>query len=200
MIELIEESVRPGTEIGNLTATIHELAGAFVVSDQDWAHRCIEDVLDALTIVQNDTGRTAPIEISGLGRPPQDRLAEALESRDRMVQANLRLVVNIAKQIIEFGRAKIPFIGVEMGENPTETVGVYILEALEGYPGEKAGIKAGDIIMEFDRVEVKTRFELFAQILKRNVGDIIEIKIFRDNRTQIITLKLAEAPITENKE
>lgn len=109
-------------------------------------------------------------------------------------------VVNIAEQIIEFGRAKIPFIGVEMGDNPTETVGVYILEALEGYPAEKAGIRSGDIITEFNRVEVKTRFELFAQILKQDVGDIIEIKIFRDKRTQIVTLKLAEAPITKNGE
>ncbi len=109
-------------------------------------------------------------------------------------------VVNIANQIIEFGKARIPFIGVVMGENSTETVGVYIVEALEGYPAEEAGIKAGDIITEFDRAAVKTRFELYAQILKQNVGDIIEMKIFRDNEVQTITLKLVEAPITENTE
>ncbi len=109
-------------------------------------------------------------------------------------------VVNIADQIIEFGRAKIPFIGVEMADNQTEIVGVYIQEALEGYPAEEAGIESGDIITRFDGEEVKTPFELFAQILKRDVGDIVELKIFRDNREETIMLELVEAPITENAE
>jgi S1-C subfamily serine protease len=71
-------------------------------------------------------------------------------------------VINMAEQIIEFGRVKIPYIGVEMGENSTDIVGVYINNAPEGYPASEAGIKAGDIITKFDGVEVKTSYELFA--------------------------------------
>ncbi len=109
-------------------------------------------------------------------------------------------VVNIADQIIEFGRARIPFIGVEMADNQTEVAGIYIQEVLEGYPAEEAGIEPGDIITSLDGEAVKSSFDLFAHILKRNVGDIVEIKIFRDNREQIITVQLVEAPITENAE
>ncbi|MBE3115086.1 MAG: trypsin-like peptidase domain-containing protein [Actinobacteria bacterium] len=107
-------------------------------------------------------------------------------------------VVNIAEQIIKFGKARIPFMGIEMGENKTDVTGVYISNVTEGYPAEKSGIKSGDIITEFDGVEMKTSFELFAQILRHNVGDVVNIKIYRDGKYLNITLELVEAPITEN--
>ncbi|GAH14207.1 unnamed protein product, partial [marine sediment metagenome] len=34
-------------------------------------------------------------------------------------------VVNIAEQIIKFGKARIPFIGIEMEENKTDIIGVF---------------------------------------------------------------------------
>jgi len=108
--------------------------------------------------------------------------------------------VNIANQIIKYGRARIPYIGVEMGENETDIAGVYIVNTLEGYPARDAGIKTGDVIIEFDRVPVKTPFELFAEILKRNVGQEVDLKIYREGKYKRITLTLAEAPYTENTE
>ncbi|MBA7699166.1 Periplasmic pH-dependent serine endoprotease DegQ [subsurface metagenome] len=107
-------------------------------------------------------------------------------------------IVNIAEQIIKYGEARIPFIGVEMGENRTDIVGVYIENAMEGYPAVEAGIKSGDIITEFDGAVVQTPFELFAQILRLNVGDIVELEVYRDGEYLTITLELVEAPITEN--
>jgi serine protease Do len=106
-------------------------------------------------------------------------------------------VINMAEQIIEFGRVKIPYIGVEMGENSTDIVGVYINNAPEGYPASEAGIKAGDIITKFDGVEVKTSYELFAQILRRDVGDEVEIEIYRDGEYITLTLRLVENPATK---
>lgn len=108
--------------------------------------------------------------------------------------------VNIANQIIKYGRARIPYIGVEMGENETDIVGVYIINTLEGYPAREAGIKTGDVIIEFDGAPVKTPFELFAEILKRNVGQEVDLKIYREGKYKTITLTLAEAPYTENTE
>jgi len=106
-------------------------------------------------------------------------------------------VLNMTEQIIEFGRVKIPYIGVEMGENKTDIAGVYINDAPDGYPASEAGIKAGDIISKFDGVEVKTSYELFAQILRHDVGDVVEVEIYRDGEYQTVTLKLVESPITQ---
>jgi len=105
--------------------------------------------------------------------------------------------VNMAEQIIEFGRVKIPYIGVEMGENKTDITGVYINDAPEGYPASEAGIKTGDIISKFDGVEVKTSYELFAQILRHDVGDVVEVEIYRDGEYLTVTLKLVENPVTQ---
>jgi len=106
--------------------------------------------------------------------------------------------VNMADQIIEFGRVKIPYIGVEMGENKTDIAGVYINDAPDGYPASEAGIKTGDIISNFDGVEVKTRLELITQILEHRVGDIVDIEIYRDGEYITVTLKLVESPAEQN--
>jgi serine protease Do len=108
--------------------------------------------------------------------------------------------VNIAEQIINYGKARIPYIGVEMGENETEIIGVYIWNTVGGYPAWEAGIEPGDIIVEFDGAPVGTPFELFAEILKRNVGQEVDIRIYRDGKYITLALILAEAPYTENNE
>jgi len=100
--------------------------------------------------------------------------------------------VNIADQIIKYGRARMPFMGIEMVENETDMAGVYINNVIEGYPAEKAGMKKGDIIVEFDGIAVKTPYELLAQILRHNVGDVVQIKIYRDGDYQTISLELVE--------
>ncbi len=102
--------------------------------------------------------------------------------------------VNIANQIIEYGRARIPFMGIEMGENPTDILGVYITGVREGYPADSAGIISGDIMLEFNEVETKTPYELLAQILRSNVGDIVEVRIFRDGEYITFTIELVESP------
>ncbi|MBA7564842.1 Periplasmic serine endoprotease DegP [subsurface metagenome] len=109
-------------------------------------------------------------------------------------------VVNIAEQIIKYGKARIPFVGVLMGENKADIIGVYIENTIEGSPAENAGIKSGDIITEFDGIEVKTSFDLLGQILRRNVEDVVNIKIYRDGEYLNITLELVESPATENVE
>ena len=100
--------------------------------------------------------------------------------------------VNIADQIIKYGRARIPFMGIEMGENETDIAGVYVNNVIKGYSAEKAGIKKGDIIVEFDGVAIKTPYELLARILRHNVGDEIQIKIYRDGDYQTVSLELVE--------
>lgn len=107
--------------------------------------------------------------------------------------------VNIAEQIINYGRARIPYIGIEMGgDAETDVIGVYIVNTLEGYPAREAGIKTGDVIVKFDGVSVSTPFEIFAEILKRNVGQEVDIEIYRNGKYLTLSLILAEAPYTEN--
>jgi serine protease Do len=107
--------------------------------------------------------------------------------------------VNIARQIIKFGKAKIPFIGIEMVESSSNVKGVYVNSAVAGYPAEKAGIRSGDIITEFNGKKVETQFQLLAQILRHNVGDSIELSVYRSGNYLKISLVLVESPAAANQ-
>ncbi|MCE5328747.1 trypsin-like peptidase domain-containing protein, partial [bacterium] len=96
--------------------------------------------------------------------------------------------VNIANQIIKFGKARIPYMGIEMGQNTTDISGVLISSVLTGSPADIAGLKANDILTKFDGEPVRTNFEIFAQILRHNVGDTVPIEIYRQN--SYITLNI----------
>jgi serine protease Do len=104
------------------------------------------------------------------------------------------IAVNIANQIIKFGKAKTPFTGIEMGVNNTGIKGVYINKVLKGYPAEKSGLTAGDIITEFGGVKVENPYQLLAKILSYNVGDKIELKIYRNGSYISLSVLLVEKP------
>ncbi len=103
--------------------------------------------------------------------------------------------LNVADQIIHNGGTKIPYIGIEMGENTTDIKGVYIQNVMEGYPAQKAGIKAGDIITAFNGTVIETPFELVAQILRYEPGDSVKISINRDGKSIELDLVLTEKPV-----
>jgi S1-C subfamily serine protease len=105
--------------------------------------------------------------------------------------------VNIASQIIKFGIAKIPFIGIEMGNNTTDIPGVLITNVVSGKPAELAGLKAGDIITEIGGKVIDSSYQLLAQLLRHNVGDTVEIKYYRNNTYSTVSVDLVEKPQAE---
>jgi serine protease Do len=101
---------------------------------------------------------------------------------------------NIASQIIKYGKARLPVMGIEMGDNTTDTKGVFVKTVTSGYPAEKAGIKSGDIITELNGKKVETQYELFAQILRQNVGDSLSVKVYRQGSYLTFNVELIERP------
>ena len=103
--------------------------------------------------------------------------------------------VNIANQIIEYGRAVIPFIGVQMGFNMSAILGVLIDATVEDSPAEKAGLLAGDLMVRYGDKELRDPLDLLTQIIRSNCNDIIEVEIFRDGQYQTLILELLECPV-----
>ena len=60
-----------------------------------------------------------------------------------------------------------------------------------GGPAEKAGLKAGDVIVEFNGTEIDNSDELIVVIISKNVGDKVKIKYVRNNLTKEVTVTLA---------
>ncbi|MDU2312906.1 MAG: PDZ domain-containing protein [Varibaculum cambriense] len=68
--------------------------------------------------------------------------------------------------------------------------GLYIVEVNEFSPAEKAGLKAGDLIVKADGNRVKTFDELQAVKNSKEEGDSINIEFIRDGKTQNTTITL----------
>ncbi len=69
--------------------------------------------------------------------------------------------------------------------------GVYVAGVTQDGPAQKAGITKGDIIMEFDGKKAKFESNLVKLIKSKNIGDVVQVKVFRDEEILIADLTLA---------
>lgn len=105
----------------------------------------------------------------------------------------------IIKELIENKKISRPSIGIG-GINVTETiakaynmqVGVYVSEVMKDSPAEKAGFKAGDIIIKAEDKEIKTMEELNNIKYKYKVGDKFKVTVLRDSKEVELIVTLGE--------
>ncbi len=72
--------------------------------------------------------------------------------------------------------------------------GIYVKSTEDFSSAEKAGIKAGDVIIKADGQNVKTMDELNEIKNKHKIGDTMKLTINRDGKTKDIDVKLGEQP------
>lgn len=108
--------------------------------------------------------------------------------------------VPIYKELIEKGKISRPFVGIS-GIDLDEatairnglTKGIYVDSVVSGSGAEDAGIMAGDVIVSFDGKDVSTMDELNTIKNTKNIGDKIEIKLYRKSELKTFTITLKEA-------
>jgi len=97
----------------------------------------------------------------------------------------------VVEQLIKFGETKRGWLGVRIQEVTKEIAEVEKLERAEGAlvasvsensPAAKAGIKAGDIILEFDEKKVDTMRTLPKLVAETKVGKKVILKIWRNQK------------------
>ena len=105
----------------------------------------------------------------------------------------------IYEQLIQYNKVKRPYIGIA-GRDLDETtakrnnlvVGIYVASVDEYSAAEKAGIKAGDVIVKADGQEIKTMTELNNIKNTHNIGDTMTVTVNRNGQEKEITLTLQE--------
>lgn len=107
--------------------------------------------------------------------------------------------IDIYKGLIENGKISRPFVGIagiEIDEITAIrnglTKGIYVESVVSNSSADKAGIKAGDIIVKFDGKDVYTMDELNGIKNTKNVGDEVEVSFYRKNALKTVTLTLGE--------
>ena len=108
------------------------------------------------------------------------------------IPSNSAIVV--IDQLLEFGETKRGWLGVRIQdvtkeiaeiEKLDEPRGALVTSVAENSPSDKAGIKAGDIILEFNGEKIQQMKELPTIVAKTKVGKKVDVKIWR-NKKEII--------------
>ena len=119
----------------------------------------------------------------------------AILGRSGSVGIGFSIPSNSAKividQLIEFGETKRGWLGVRIQdvtqeiadvEKLDEPRGALVASVAENSPSDKAGIKSGDIILEFNGVKINQMKELPAIVAKTKVGKKVKVKVWRNQK------------------
>ena len=105
----------------------------------------------------------------------------------------------VVSQLIEFGETKRGWLGVRIQvvtdeiadvEKLDEPRGALVASVAEKSPSDKAGIKAGDIILEFNGTKINEMKELPKIVAQTEVGKTVDVKVWRNKKEIIKKIKL----------
>ncbi len=65
-------------------------------------------------------------------------------------------------------------------------------DVVKGGPAEKAGIKTGDIIVEFDRKDIKDSSDLPAAVARVAPGTTVQLKVMREGKQVLLPIIVGE--------
>ncbi len=118
--------------------------------------------------------------------------------------------VNLARVVMESlvkdGRVVRGFMGVSVQDITPAIVREFDLKETSGAlvggvnpktPAEKAGLRAGDVITEFNGKPIRDSRHLKLQVAQTRPGETVPLKVVRDGKTKTIQLTVKELPGTE---
>nr|WP_245218041.1 Do family serine endopeptidase [Ruegeria sp. HKCCE3926] len=132
------------------------------------------------------------------------------------------VVVKVVDQLRKYGETRRGWLGVriqDVTEDMAEAMGLEkpggaLISDVPDGPAKEAGLKAGDVILSFDGVEVEDTRGLVRQVGEAEVGKSVRVVVHRDGGTQTVLVTLGrredaeradngeeepqEAPIEEN--
>lgn len=70
--------------------------------------------------------------------------------------------------------------------------GVRFSDVKPGSPAAKAGLKAGDILVQFGDLPIKNLYDFTDALRRSKVGDVVEVKVLRDGQPVTASVKLEQ--------
>ena len=102
-------------------------------------------------------------------------------------------LVNSNGQVIGVNTIKVSDTILKQFPNSKSVKGIYIRNIGQNSPAEKAGLKIGDIITSFDNKPVSNMFDIDLIKNNHNIGDKVNIEIYRSGEKINTTIELSES-------
>ena len=135
----------------------------------------------------------------------------AILGRNGSIGIGFSIPSNSAKividQLIKFGETKRGWLGVRIQdvtkeiaeiEKLDEPRGALVASVAKDSPSEKAGVKAGDIILEFNGERIQQMKQLPIIVARTEVGKKVKVKIWRNKKEIIKTITLGRLETSED--
>ena len=113
----------------------------------------------------------------------------------------------VIDQLIEFGETKRGWLGVRIQDVTKEIAevekldqprGALVASVAENSPSAKAGVKAGDIILEFNGERIQEMKQLPIIVARTEVGKKVKVKIWRNKKEIIKNITLGRLETSED--
>ncbi len=135
----------------------------------------------------------------------------AILGRNGSIGIGFSIPSNSAKividQLIEFGETKRGWLGVRIQdvtkeiaevEKLDEPRGALVASVAQNSPSDKAGVKAGDIILEFNGEKIQEMKQLPIIVARTKVGKKVKVKIWRNKKEITKTITLGRLETSED--
>ncbi|MCF6093070.1 trypsin-like peptidase domain-containing protein [Microaerobacter geothermalis] len=110
-------------------------------------------------------------------------------------------VENVLNDLIEKGKVVRPWLGVSIQDITPELAEYFKLNSVKGTiisdvaldsPAGRAGLKQGDVIVEFNKKPINNSQELVDAVKSTKIGESVVMVIIRDGQRQFVTVKITE--------
>ena len=178
-------------------------------------HRDVKETGDGVQIFKNMIQTDAVINPGNSGGPLVSMKGEVVgistfvfstSEGSSNIGMGFAIPSNTVKMVIDeirqYGHFRNVWTGLVVSELTAEVVeqfgipfrtGLVVIAIEEGGPAERAGIQVGDVIVEMDGSTIHNSDQAGRVIFGKQVGDDLEVVVWRNGSTRSIQLKLVEA-------
>ena len=197
--------IHGGDVLTDLNGTEVELGGDVITGIDNTTVRKIDDIFSYLE-TQKQVGDTTKLTIIRDGKPQEVNVILSDRSLSQAGQQSKQLQSSQQQQKPSLGVSGVninPEIAKAM--NLTQTSGFLIVDIIAQGPADKAGLRGGfaisningtevelggDVITGIDNTTVRKIDDILSYLDTKNVGDIVILKVLRDNEAEDIAVTL----------
>jgi Do/DeqQ family serine protease len=112
----------------------------------------------------------------------------------------------VMTQLIKTGRVVRGWLGVAIQDvtdelsrsfGVREREGVLVADVIKGGPAEKAGVRAGDVVVELNGVKIREVPDLQRRVANVAPGETVKLTVVRDTQRVAVTVAIGEMPAEE---